>query len=68
VAVLAATAGLPCELVLGLDWPRDRLAVRDLGLAHVGLDLELALEAVDDDLEVQLAHAGDDGLPVSSFV
>jgi hypothetical protein len=26
-------------------------------------DLELALQAVDDDLEVQLAHAGDDGLP-----
>jgi hypothetical protein len=32
------------------------------GLPDVGLDLELALHAVDDDLEVQLAHAGDDGL------
>ena len=41
---------------------RDRLAVRDLRLADVGLDAELALHAVDDDLEVQLAHAGDDRL------
>ena len=40
----------------------DRLAVGDLGRAHVALDLELALEAVDDDLEVELAHAGDDRL------
>src|SRR5690606_40292276 len=30
--------------------------------ADVRVDLELALHAVDDDLQVQLAHAGDDGL------
>jgi hypothetical protein len=41
---------------------RDRLAVGDLRLADVGLDLELALHAVDEHLEVQLAHAGDDRL------
>ena len=41
---------------------RDRLAVGDLGLADGGVDLELAQHAVDDDLEVQLALAGDDGL------
>ena len=40
----------------------DRLAVGDLRLADVGADLELAHQAVDDDLEVQLAHAGDDRL------
>ena len=39
-----------------------RLPVGDLGLADVRLDLELAPQAVDDDLEVELAHAGDDGL------
>src|SRR5205823_5592858 len=39
------------------------LAVGDLGTAHVGLDVELAPHAVDEDLEVQLAHAGDLGLP-----
>ena len=38
------------------------LAIGDLRPAHVRVDLELAREAVDDDLEVQLAHAGDDGL------
>jgi hypothetical protein len=40
----------------------DRLAVGHLRLADVGLDLELATHAVDEDVEVQLAHAGDDGL------
>ena len=65
VAVLAVAAGL-----LGRSLPShlgaaslDRLAVGDLGLADVGVDLELALQAVDDDLEVELAHAGDDRLP-----
>ena len=38
------------------------LAVRHLRLADVGFDAELALHAVDDDLQVQLAHAGNDGL------
>jgi hypothetical protein len=37
-------------------------AVGDLRTADVGLDLVLALHAVDEDLEVQLAHAGDLGL------
>ena len=40
----------------------DRLAVADLRPADVGLHLELAQHAVDDHLEVQLAHAGDAGL------
>ena len=45
-----------------LDGAADRLAVRDLGLADVGLDVELALHAVDEDVEVKLAHALDDRL------
>ena len=40
----------------------DRFAIRDLRRADVRLDAELALHAVDEDLEVQLAHAGDDRL------
>src|SRR5690606_5412459 len=40
----------------------DRLAVGDLRLAYVGLDLELTPHAVDEDVEVQLTHAGDDRL------
>ncbi len=64
VAVLAVPAGLAHEAALDLGHRLlDRLAVGDLGLADVGVDLELALEAVDDDLQVQLAHAGDDRLP-----
>ena len=63
VSVLAAAAGLADELALNLlDRLAHRLAVGDLRPAHVRVDAELALEAVDDDLEVQLAHAGDEGL------
>ena len=38
------------------------LAVGNLGLTNVSVNLELTEQTVDDDLEVQLAHAGDDGL------
>ena len=63
VGVLARAAGLLDVAVLDLlDRLGDRLAVGDLGLADVGVDLELAQHAVDEHLEVQLAHAGDDGL------
>src|SRR5690606_24854708 len=62
VPVLAAAARLPDELAFLLDHLADGLAVRDLRLADVCLDLELALHPVDDDLEVQLTHAGDDRL------
>ena len=60
VAVLAAAAGLLGVLHLAIGGPRQRFLVGHLRTADGGLDAELALEAVDDDLEVQLAHAGDD--------
>ena len=63
VAVLARAAGLADEPALDLlGRLRDRLAVGDLRPADVGVDLELAHQPVDDDLEVQLAHAGDQRL------
>src|SRR5207247_8197861 len=62
VAVLSAPPGLPDELGFLLDRLADRLLVGDLRLADVGLDLELAEQAVDDDLQVELAHARDDRL------
>src|SRR5690606_37591257 len=40
----------------------DRLAVRHLRAANVRVDLELATKAVDDDLEMELAHPADDRL------
>src|SRR3546814_12869227 len=45
--------------VVDLRAPGDGLAVGDLRGADVGVDLELAAHAVDDDVEVQLAHALD---------
>jgi hypothetical protein len=62
VAVLALAAGLAD--IAGVDVCRlaDGLLVGDLRLADVGLHLELAEQSVDDDLQVKLAHAGDDGL------
>src|SRR6185369_8095046 len=63
VPVLALAAGLANELAFAVfDDLADRFAIGHLGLAHVGLDAELTPHAVDDDLQVQLAHAGDDGL------
>ncbi len=62
VAVLALAAGLAHEPSVALGRPPDRLAVGDLRLADVGRHLELADHAVDEDVEVELAHAGDEGL------
>ena len=60
VAVLAAAAGLLGVLHLAVGRAGQGFLVGDLRTADAGLDVELALQAVDDDLEVQLAHAGDD--------
>ena len=62
VAVLAAAAGLADEAAVALRGAADRRAVGDLGLADVGGDLELADHAVDEHVEVQLAHARDERL------
>ena len=62
VAVLAAAAGLLDIPAFALGRARDRFLVGDLWLADRRLDVELPLQAVDDDLEVQLAHASDDDL------
>ena len=40
-----------------------RLAVDDLGTADVGVDAVLSSQPVDDDVEVELAHAANDRLP-----
>src|SRR6476661_1381776 len=57
-----ATGLLLVRVVVLEDGTTDRLAVGHLRLADVGLDLELALHAVHEDVEVQLSHAGDDRL------
>ena len=62
VTVLALTAGLAGVLGLLLHGLADGLLIGHLGRAHVGLHLELAQQAVHDDLQMQLTHTGDDGL------
>ena len=59
LALAARLTGIPglnrCGTLNGL-------LIGHLGLAHVGLDLELPQESVHDDLQMKLTHAGDDGL------
>ena len=62
VGVLAAAAGLLDVLVLAVGDLGGGLAVGDFGSACGDLDLELALHAVDQDVEVELAHSADNGL------
>src|SRR5690606_33990451 len=63
VAVLAAPAALAHEAALDpLNRTGEGLLVGDLGPPDVGLNLELPQQPVDDDLQVQLAHALDDRL------
>ena len=62
VAVLALTARLPDELALFFDGFRNRFFVSNLRLADVRFDFELAPQAVENDLQMQFAHARDDRL------
>src|SRR5206468_9097401 len=62
---LAELAGAARLLLVGvgqIDRLREILAIGDLRSADIGFDLELALHAVDEDLEVELAHPLDDRL------
>ena len=60
---LAGAARLLLVRVVDLGPARDLLAVGHLRRADVGLDLVGALQDVDLDVEVQLAHPLEDGLP-----
>src|SRR5215813_158599 len=62
VRVLTTTTCLLLEDLLARGRLRNGFAIGNLRLAHIGLDTELSLHAIDDDLEVQLTHAGYDGL------
>ena len=60
---LAGTTGLLLVRVfLVHDGLADRLAVCNLRVTDVALHLEFTTHTVDDDVELQLAHAGDQGL------
>ena len=56
------TAGLTDVAAFALGRAANGLAVGDLGLADGGFHLELTQQTIHDDFQMQLAHAGDDGL------
>ena len=62
VSMLTATAGLPHVAAFAVRGTREGFLVGDLGLADACFDVELALQAVDDDLQVQLAHPANHNL------
>src|SRR6202007_2084599 len=62
MAVVTRTTGLTNVLALGLSCLANRLAEGHLRLAHIGVDLVLALHAVHKNFEVQLTHAANDRL------
>src|SRR5690606_2954826 len=59
---LTATTRLTNELAFDLAGVADSFTVSHLGLADVGLDVELTLHTINDDVQVQLTHTTDDGL------
>ena len=62
MTILALTTGLTCVLGLLVGLFADGLTVSNLRCTHVCFNLELTQQTVNDDLQVQLAHTGDDGL------
>ncbi len=68
MSVLAMAAGLLLVLVLHVGVLADRLAEGNLGLLDLDLDVVLAGQFILDDLQVQIAHAVNQGLAVCGVV
>ena len=62
VTVLTGTTGLLLVLVVHISVALDGFLIGYLRSADVCFNLELTQQTVYDDIQVQLAHAGDDGL------
>ena len=62
MSVLSVTAGLSGVLGFCFDFFREGFAISNLRRTDVCLDLELSEQSVDNNLQMQLAHAGNDGL------
>ena len=66
MAILTATTGLTNKLALGMhDRLTSSLTISNLRFTDVAVNLELTTQTVNDDLEMQLAHAGNNGLTSS---
>ena len=69
-AELAMTAGLPDETSFGFRRTPDSFAISHLRLADIGVNFEFAQHPVDNNLQMQLAHAGDQrlrGFPIHAY-
>src|SRR3989344_7971677 len=62
MAVLAPAARLPDILAFSFSLAPNSFFVSHLGLAHVGFYVKLSFHSVNDNLQVKLAHAGNNGL------
>ena len=62
VAVLAAAPGLADKFAFAIRAARDGFAIGNLRRAGVGFDFKFALQAIDDDFQMQLTHSGDNEL------
>lgn len=62
MTILALTTGLADEFPFAVRGSLDGFAVGDLWLSSSRLNLELALHAVADDVQMQLTHAGENRL------
>ena len=62
MSVLPRTAGLLLVLVVKLDFARRHFAIGHAGITDDALDAVFAFDAFDVNVEVQLAHAGDQRL------
>ena len=57
MTILAAAAGLLDVLPFRLRRSENRLAIRHLRLSYIGNNVELALHTVDENFQMQFAHA-----------
>ena len=62
MTILAAAAGLTNKLTFTFSFLTDGFTVSNLRRTDVAVHLEFTAHPVDDDVEVQLAHTGDDRL------
>ena len=62
VTVLAVAAGLTDELTFGFNGFTDGFTVSNLRFAYGAVYVKFTSHTIDNDVEVEFAHAGDDGL------
>src|SRR6202020_1812935 len=61
-AILAALSGLPDVFSLAFGLSQNRLAIRHLWPAYIGLHAEFAHHAIDNNFKVQFAHSRNERL------